>query len=225
MSVDGRTGLVAVLAFAVLYLFSLLVVAAPPPPDASAAEVQRYFVNHDGAIATSGWLAVVATVPFLVWLAVLRRRLAGAGWVADLAFGGGLVLVAAGTGSVMISLGLALHPDFNPPETVRVLTDIQRFFAPVVTGAVGALALAVAVASLRRDALPLWAGAASLVYAVYEVFESFTVFGGESGGFAPGESVNVVGTVAFLPWAVAIGVALARPYPRTGAAADVRQAD
>jgi hypothetical protein len=226
MSAEGRTGLGAAVAFSVLYVFSGLVVAAPPPPDAPAAEIQRYFVNHADAIATSAWLVVVATVPFLVFLAVLRRRLAAsAGWLGDLALGGGVVLAAAGAGTLMISLGLAFHPDFNPPETVHVLADIQRFFAPVATGAVCALALAVAVASLREGALPVWVGVASLVYAAYEVFESFTVFGGDTGGFAPGESVNIVGTLGFLPWAVAVGAGLTRPYPRGDAPEGHGQAD
>ena len=131
MTGDGRIGLAAAVAFAALYLLSGLVVAAPPAPDAPAAEIQRYFVNHADALATSAWLIVAATVPFLVFAAVLRRRLAdAAGWLGDLAFGGGLVLAAAGVGTLMISLGLALHPDFNPPETVRILVDVQRFFAP-----------------------------------------------------------------------------------------------
>jgi hypothetical protein len=226
MSGDGGIGLAAAVAFAVLYLFSGLVVATPPAPDAPAAEIQRYFVNHADAIATSAWLIVAATVPFLVFLAVLRRRLAdAAGWLGDLALGGGLVLAAAGVGTLMISLGLAFHPDFNPPETVRMLADIQRFFAPLATGAVCALAAAVALASLRQGALPAWVGVASLVYAVYEVFESFTVFGGDTGGFAPGESVNLVGTLGFLPWAVAVGVGLTRPYPRGDALAGPAQAD
>jgi len=223
---DGRIGLAAAVAFAVLYVFSGLVVTAPPAPDAPAAEIQRYFVNHADAVATSAWLIVVATVPFLVFLAVLRRRLvAAAGWLGDLALGGGLLLAAAGTGAVMISLGLALHPDFNPPETVRILFDVQRFFAPIATGAVFTLAVAVAIASLRHAALPAWVGASSLLYAAYELFESFTVFGGDTGGFAPGESVNLVGTLAFLVWAVAVGVAMARPYPRGDAPEGNGQAD
>jgi hypothetical protein len=226
MTGDGRIGLAAAVAFAGLYLLSGLVVAAPPAPDAPAAEIQRYFVNHADAIATSAWLVVAATVPFLVFAAVLRRRLAeAAGWLGDLAFGGGLVLASAGVGTLMISLGLALHPDFNPPETVRTLVDVQRFFAPLATGAVFALALAVALASLRHGALPAWVGAASLLYAAYELLESFTVFGGDSGGFAPGESVNLVGTLAFLPWAVAVGAGLTRPYPRGDAPDGHRQAD
>ena len=226
MTGDGRIGLAAAVAFAVLYLFSGIVVAAPPAPDAPAAEIQRYFVNHADAIAASAWLVVVATVPFLIFVAVLRRRLVtAAGWLGDLALGGGLVLAAAGVGALMISLGLALHPDFNPPETVRVLVDVQRFFAPLATGAVFALALAVALASLRHGALPAWVGAASLLYAAYELFESFTVFGGDTGGFAPGETVNLVGTLAFLPWAVAVGAGLARPYPRGNAPEGHGQAD
>jgi hypothetical protein len=223
---DGRIGLAAAVAFAALYLLSGLVVAAPPAPDAPPAEIQRYFVNHADALAASAWLILVATVPFLVFVAVLRRRLVeAAGWLGDLAFGGGLVLASAAVGTLMISLGLALHPDFNPPETVRTLVDVQRFFAPLATGAVFALALAVALASLRHGALPAWIGGASLLYAAYEVLESFTVFGGDTGGFAPGEAVNLVGTLAFLPWAVAVGVGLARPYPRGDAPEGHRQAD
>ena len=226
MTGDGRIGLAAAVAFAALYLLSGLVVAAPPAPDAPAAEIQRYFVNHADAIATSAWLIVAATVPFLVFIAVLRRRLAdAAGWLGDLAFGGGLLLASVGVGTLMISLGLALHPDFNPPETVRMLADVQRFFAPLATGAVFALALAVALASLRHRALPAWVGAASLLYAAYELLESFTVLGGDTGGFAPGEAVNLVGTLAFLPWALAVGAGLARPYPRGDASEGHRQAD
>jgi hypothetical protein len=226
MTGDGRIGLGAAVAFAVLFLFSGLVVAAPPAPDAPAAEIQRYFVNHADAIATSSWLVVVGTVPYLVFLAVLRRRLSvAAGWLGDLALAGGLLLVAEGFVAVMISLGLALHPDFNAPETVRTLVDVQRFFAPVATGAAFALAGAVALAALRHDALPRWVGGVSLVYAVYEVFESFTVFGGDTGAFAPGESVNLVGTLGAGVWAVIVGASLVRPYPRGDAPEGPRQAD
>jgi hypothetical protein len=227
MTGDGRIGLGAAIAFSVLYVFSALVVATPPAPDVPAAEVQRYFVNHSGAIATSAWLVVLGTVPYLVFVAILRRHLDehAPGWLADLAFGGGLLLAAAGVAGLMISLGLALHPDFNPPETVRMLVDTQRFFEPLATGAVIAIALAVALAALQHGALPTWAGVASLVYAAYELIESATIFGGDSGGFAPGESVNTVGSLGFLLWSVAIGIALARAYPRGDGLEDYGQAD
>jgi hypothetical protein len=227
MTGDGRIALGAAITFSVLYLFSALVVATPPAPDAASAEVQRYFVNHSNAIATSAWLVVAGTIPYLVFVAVLRRHLAttAGGWLPDLAFGGGLLLAATSVTGLMISLGLAFHPDFNPPDTVRVLVDVQRFFEPLATGAVIAVAAAVAVAAFRYDALPAWAGAASVVYALYEVIESATVFGGDSGGFAPGESVNTAGSVGFLVWSVAIGIALARAYPRGDGLEDDGQAD
>jgi hypothetical protein len=208
----------AALAFAVLYLVSGFVVPEPPPLDATGAQVQIYFSDHSGALAASGYLAMVAGIPFLVGLALLRRRLAAVGgWTADTVFGGGIVLGAAATAALLIQLGLALHPDDLDPATARTLLDVGRFLAPAVTGAVFAMALAVAVASLRYGALPQWVGLASAAYALYEVLESATVFGSH-GAFGPGETINTIGTVAFLPWWVAIGTALsgpaeARPVP------------
>ena len=225
MDAEGRIGLIAAVASTALFFFSALVVPPLPNPDASAAEVQRWFVNHQDAIATSAWLLVAGSAPFLAFLAVLRRRVGPtAGWPADMAFAGGVLLAAENAAVVMISLGLALHPDFNPPETVRVFADVGRFFMPVATGAVFTIAIAVALASLRYDALPRWVGVASLLYAAYEVFESFTVFGGDTGGFAPGESVNLVGGFAGGVWFIAVGASLMRPYPRGHAAEGHRQA-
>jgi hypothetical protein len=225
MRADGRIALAAAVAFAILFLLSAAVVPPLPNPDAPTAEVQRWFVNHRDGVATSAWLLVLGTVPFLVFLAVLRRRLEpAAGWLADLAFAAGLLLAAETAVPLMISLGLALHPDFNPPETVRVLADVERFYMPVATGPVVAIAIAVALASLRLDALPRWVGTASLLYAAYEIFESFTVFGGSTGGFAPGESVNMVGGLAGGVWFVAVGASLMRPYPRGDVPEDHGQA-
>jgi hypothetical protein len=201
----------AALAFAVLYLVSGFVIPEPPDIDATGAQVQLYFADNSGALATSGYLAMVAGIPFLVVLALVRRRLATAGgWMADTAFGGGLVLAAAATAALLIQLGLALHPDQVDPGTARTLVDVGRFLAPAVTGAVFVMAVAVAVASLRYGALPEWMGLASVAYAVYEVLESATVFG-STGAFAPGETINTIGTIAFLPWYVALGTALSGP--------------
>ena len=121
------------------------------------------------------------------------------------------------------------HPNFGSRARdvcydVRLFADVSRFFAPLATGAVFAVALAVALASVRYEVFPVWVGAASLVYAVFEVLESATIFGGDTGGFAPGESVNTAGSVGFLVWAVAVGVALARPYPRGDGPEGLREA-
>ena len=165
-------------------------------------------------------------MPLLVFAAVLRRRLAeAAGWLGDLAFAGGLVLAAARGGRVMISLGSPSIPTSTRPRPSAILVDVQRFFAPLATGAVFALALAVALASLRHGALPAWVGAASLFTRPTRCSRASPSSAATPAGLRPGESVNLVGTLAFLPWAIAVGAGLARPYPRGDAPEGPRQAD
>ncbi|MDQ6916073.1 MAG: hypothetical protein M3155_09735 [Actinomycetota bacterium] len=201
----------AALAFAVLFLVSGFVVPAPPDVDATAAQVQLYLSDHSGALAASGYLGVAGGVPFLIAISFVRQRLAGpGGWTGDTFYGGGLVVAAAATASLLIGLGLALHADRVAPDTARTLVDVQRFLAPAASGAVFAMALAAAVASLRYAALPRWVGLASAGYALYEVLESVTIFG-DHGAFAPGGAINTIGTLAFLPWFVAVAAGLSRP--------------
>jgi hypothetical protein len=212
---------VAALLFAVLFLVSGFVVPERPDVNATGVQVQQYLSDHSDAIAASGYLGVVAGVPFLIALAFVRRRLTTlGGWTADTFFAGGLLLGAAATAALLIGLGLALHADRVAPDTARTLFDAQRFLAPAATGAVFAMALAAAVASLRHGALPRWVGLASAAYAVYEVVESVTIFG-DHGAFAPGDTINAIGTLAFLPWFVAVAAGLSRaepppPAPLTG---------
>ena len=61
MTGDGRIGLGAAVAFAVLYLLQRARRGRAARARRPAAEIQRYFVNHADAIATSAWLVVVAT--------------------------------------------------------------------------------------------------------------------------------------------------------------------
>jgi hypothetical protein len=200
----------AALLFAVLFLLSGFVVPAPPDVNATGFQVQQYLSDHSDALAASGYLGVAAGVPFLIALAFIRRRLTTlGGWTADTFFGGGILLAAAATTSLLIGLGLALHADRVAPDTARTLVDAQRFLAPAATGAVFAMALAAAVASLRHAALPRWVGLASAAYAAYEVVESVTIVGSH-GAFGPGEAINTIGTLAFLPWFVAVASGLSR---------------
>lgn len=218
-----RLGLVSAVAAAVLYLSSGLVVAKLPDASATGAEVQRYLADHADGLATSGLLAVLATVPLLVFLATLRRRLGlAADWLADTAFGAGLVLIAVASVSIMVRLGLSLHPDELPGSTALALVDVARFYPPVVTGVVLTLAATVALASLRYGALPRWTGMLSGAYAVYEFVEMGTIFG-SGGAFEPSGTVNLIGTLGFLVWAIAVGFAVSRPAAGGPASPTVRE--
>jgi hypothetical protein len=205
-----RGALAAALLFAILYLISAFVVKAPPKPTTTADAVQRYFVDHADGLRASGYIAMVAGIPYLILLASIRRRLATVpGWLADTAFGAGIVLAGLASVGLLIRLGLALHASETPAPTIASVLDVSRFVAPSATGVVFILALTVGLGGLRFALLPTWASAASIVYAAYEIVESFTVFG-DTGAFAPGEAINAIGTIGFLVWAVVVGAGLAR---------------
>jgi hypothetical protein len=196
--------------FAVLYLISAFVVKSPPKASATADAVQRYFVDHKDGLRASGYLAMVAGVPYLVLLAAIRSRLSSGGdWLADTAFGAGIVIAGLASVGLLIRLGLTLHPSDAQASTIASVLDVSRYVAPSATGVVFVLALVVGLGAVRYTVLPVWVGGLSLAYAAYEILESFTLFG-SSGAFAPGETINAIGTIGFLVWAVVVGVGLAQ---------------
>lgn len=207
----NRLALGAAVLFAALYLVSGLVVKTPPKPTSAADAVQQYFIDHKDGVRASGYIAMVAVIPYLVFIAALRRRftLAG-GWMADAAFGAALIVAALASVGLLIALGLTLHPNDAQSSTIASIFDLSRYVAASATGAVFILALTVGFGALRRGLLPAWVGALSLAYALYEILESFTVFG-THGAFGPGTTINGLGTVLFLVWAVVVGIGLAQP--------------
>lgn len=190
------------------------VVTAPPNPSAPADAVQQYFIDHGDGVRAASYIGMVAGIPYLIFIAALRRRFSViGGWLADTLFGAAIVVAALASVGLLIGLGLTLHPNDAQPSTVASVFDVSRYVAPASTGVVFILALAVGVGALRHRLLPAWIGAASVAYAVYEILESVTLFG-THGAFGPGTTINGVGTVLFLVWAVVVAVGLAQsPAP------------
>src|SRR4051794_25906296 len=88
-----RIGLVSALALAILFIAAGVVVPEIPGTDANPGEVAAYFADHRDGLVVSGFLIVASTVPFLIFLSVLRHRLGEATyWLADTAYGAGLML-------------------------------------------------------------------------------------------------------------------------------------
>ncbi len=219
-----RIGLLAAAAFAVLFIAAGAVVPEIPGADASAADVRGYFVDHRDGLVASAFLVVVATVPFLIFLSALRHRLGQAAyWLADSAYGAGIVLIGLGSLFTLVTLGLSLHAEDMQASTALTILDVGRFYPPVAVGVVFTLAAATAIAALRYGVLPRWVGTVSVVYAAYEVVESATICT-NSGAFEPSGTVNLIGTLGFLVWALAVGFAIGKPVrssvppPRGGAA-------
>jgi len=215
---DGdRLALGAAILFAVLYLISGFVVAAPPKPSSSADAIQQYFIDHRDGVRASSYIAMVAGIPYLILIAGLRRRfvLVG-GWMADTLFGAALLVAALASVGLLIGLGMTLHPSDAQPSTVASVFDVARYAAGSATGVVCILALAVGIGAVRHRLLPVWVGALSIAYAVYEILESLTLFG-THGAFGPGATINGIGTVLFLVWSVGVGVGLAQRAPMAAA--------
>jgi hypothetical protein len=67
----------------------------------------------------------------------------------------------------------------------------------------------VGLGASRHALLPAWVDAISLVCAAYEIAESLTLFD-YLRTFAPGETIDVIGTPGFLAWVIVVGVGLAQ---------------
>jgi hypothetical protein len=209
----SRVAVISAVLFCFLFVAGSLVVPAPPEVTASPDEVRDYFAEHDDPLRGSAFSFVVGLAAFVVFVVTLRRRLgARCSLLADTAYAGGLLLAALTLVFVMGELGLALHGDEMDPATARVLYDVLSFYPPVATAPVGLMAGAVALGALRQKVFPAWLGWASAAYAAYELVEAFTLYG-TGGAFAPGDTINSIGTFAFIPWALAVAAALARPAP------------
>lgn len=207
---ERRAG-AAGIAFAVLFVASVVVVPTPPSSGDSAAKIQHYFVEHAEGIRGSTYGLVVATVFYLALLAGLRSRIerAGAGVFAAIAFGAGLLLAGLSAIASITNLMLASQAGGMGEGVVRSFYGYATFYLPVATGVTFALAASVAIAALRNDALPRWAGLASVGLAAYLALESLTVYG-TSGAFEPGGTINAIGVVVFMIWSVVVSVALLR---------------
>ena len=210
---SSRMAVQSAVLFSLLYVVGSLVVEAPPDVTASAGEIRDYFADHDSGLRASSLLFVLAGVPYLVFLVTLRRRIAArCTLIADSAFAGGLLLGAAAAVATMGRLGLALNADELEPATARTVFDLLSYFEPVAVGPVLLLAGAVGLAALRQRVLPGGVGWVSLAYAVYELVEAFTILGTD-GAFAPGSTINSVGSLLFVPWALCVAAGLARQAP------------
>lgn len=208
---------------AFLFLFIAATVVVPSPPDSgdAAEKIRRYFVEHGDTIRGSTYSLVLSGVFFLFFLAGIRSRIVGSGArvLANTAFAAGLGLSGLAGVVAIVNLGLAGQASDLSADSVHAAYGIVSYYAPIATGVVFTLAAAVALAALRHGAFSRRLGYASLAYAAYQLFESFTVYG-TSGAFEPGGVINGIGIVLFLPWALVVSAELLRPVVAAPAAAE-----
>jgi hypothetical protein len=149
--------------FVVLVLAGMAIAGDPGvEPSDSSSEIARAFVDRSDDTGLGSTISVVGILFFFPFLAYLRNRLRKAegddGWLANTAYGGGLVTAAMLL--VMLSLNLAKTSvsDGTDPVVAKVLVTLTWNFSLVFGPPMIALVLGASFAILRYSALPQWLG-------------------------------------------------------------------
>jgi hypothetical protein len=153
-------GAAGVLAGALLAL-GLAVTWSKPEDGEPAAEVIRYWSDHETAYAILAFAAIPALAVLLIAFgaalrATLRSQEGGEASLSVVAFGG--AVVAAGTAGLVgaIELGAARAAGDGDGATVAALHQLDAFiFLPWIAG-FAAMTLAAGIGGLRTTALPRW---------------------------------------------------------------------
>jgi hypothetical protein len=141
-----------------------------PDGGAPAREIVAFYTDNSGWIIAGASLSLLSIVLFVLFASGVRailREHEGDDLLATAAFGGALLLVAAGLGAEAINMVGALRADDGSltPELGRALFEISYILGYNGAGVgIGILLLATATVALRARALmPRWAALLLLV--------------------------------------------------------------
>jgi hypothetical protein len=138
-------------------------------------------------------------------------------WIADLAFGAGLVFVAITLIGDSMDAGAALDTvgSYAPDASVlRALTEGHM----LLFGSIGCILIALitsafSYATFKSNAVPKWTGWIGYGVAILSLLSILTVFGGtEASSFfsAGGTGVTLLATFPFLAWVIIVGIVTIR---------------
>jgi len=232
LSPDRWLGVVGGAAFGLLTIVGWAFWAAPEFPKLSpgvatlsdsASYVANYYARHAGSIRIGCLFGTLALLPFLCFAVALYNRLRAAeGGTGSFSL---LALLAA----VMICVVHFVFLSFLFQAAFRAQSvGVQVTNALADAGVAGAAAsilyatmlVAVAVVTLRFDALPRWTGVLAAVAAPLQFLYIPSVFGVQHAFDATDGLLGVYLTFGtFLPWCIAAGIALLAPAPTRSNAA------
>jgi hypothetical protein len=199
---SGLTGI----AFAVLIFAALAVQGVLPNADAPGDDVRAFFADDRGRILTGVWLRFLAGFAFVWFLGTLRSALrraeGGTGRLAAVAFGAGLVFLAAGMVANVALAGVAFTADRAVDEGVAVALLAMTHFAYIAGGmALAWLLAATFFVVLRTGVFPAvvgWTGAAIGLAAIV------------CGLAFAGTRAELAAHPFFVAWVLAVSVLLVR---------------
>ena len=163
-------GLSGLAAFALFAAANALWAFEQPEPGSSAPELIAFYTDLSDRIVAGGLGSLLSLAAFVVLAAALRSvliELEGDPLLADIAFGGILLGLAAGLGAESVNLTAAVRAgDGELTESLALtLFDISYVFGSYASGiGFGIATLAIGVAGLRsRALLPRWLAVAAVV--------------------------------------------------------------
>jgi hypothetical protein len=189
--------------FFVLLIPAFLLGGEPPDADDSTRTVIDFWTSNDDELIIGSIFAALAAL-FLLWFvgtlrSALRVAEGGTGRLSAIAYGGGLVLVAAAALGAGIQFAAADTAGDVPPAVTQTLSVMNSdVFFPFVVGTLGLL-FATGLLTLRTGVLPAWLGWAAIVIGIV--------------GITP---AGFFGFIASLVWILVVSIVL---YLRQPAAA------
>ena len=163
-------GISALSAFVVFSAANAIWALEQPAPGASAAELIDFYTDLSTRIVAGGLASLFSIAIFVVFASALREiliELEDGALLANAAFGGTILGLAAGIGAESVNLAAALraHDGELTEPLALALFDISYVFGSYATGiGFGVATLALGVAALRSGALlPRWLAVVAVV--------------------------------------------------------------
>jgi hypothetical protein len=223
---DRRLGLIGGVAFGALTILGWAFWAAPDFPKLSPgipslsdppASVAAYYVHHANNARIGALLGTFALLPLLCFLVALYHRLrdaeGGSGSWSLIALLAGLMVCVVH----FIFLSFLFQAAFRPHVVGAAVTNALDYAGTAGAAAsilYATLLMAVAVVTLRHDALPRWTGIAAAVATPLQLLYIPSIFDKQH---IFDVTVGLLGVYAtfgtFLLWCVCAGVAMARRAP------------
>jgi hypothetical protein len=167
--------------FVVLTVVAFVLGGETPDFDDPPEEVVEYFVDNDTVNIVGSLVEGLGAVVLLFFAAYLARTV-GAGILAWVVLGGGIVAAAgigvdAGFRFALTEAAGEVGPEEISPVAVQTLNALwSNFFFPMVVG-IGTLVLATSLAALRTRVIPVWlAWIGIVIFVVFFTPAGFVAF-------------------------------------------------
>ena len=200
------------IAFAVLMVVAFAVQGILPQADDPESEIVRYFSTFHNDVMGGVVIRIAAGIFFLWFIGTLRSVLAdaegGTGRLANVAFGAGILMSAAGLGAMASLAAIAYNAErgIDPDFATSMMAMTHIFF---VGGAMGMawLLFATALVVFRTRVFSRWVASTATIIGVLAIGLGIVAPAGTSGFSA---------YPLFILWIVALSLLMMREDPSRG---------